>query len=124
MTIVGAVFLPQLPPERLRAVATAADVAGLDELWLWEDCFREGGMTSCAAALAWTGRLRVGVGVFPVPLRNVALAAMEVATLARMFGNRAVIGVGHGVTEWMAQVGAGTASPMTLMREYATALAA
>jgi alkanesulfonate monooxygenase SsuD/methylene tetrahydromethanopterin reductase-like flavin-dependent oxidoreductase (luciferase family) len=124
MTIVGAVFLPQLPPERLRAVALAADESGLDELWLWEDCFREGGMTTCAAALAWTERLRVGVGVFPVPLRNVALTAMEVASLTRMFGDRAVIGIGHGVADWMTQVGAGPASPMTLMREYATALGA
>src|SRR5665647_3196553 len=41
MTTLGAVFLPQLPPERLRDVARSADEAGLQELWLWEDCFRE-----------------------------------------------------------------------------------
>ena len=51
MTILGAVFLPQCPPERLREVAVAADRAGLEELWLWEDCFREGGVASAAAAL-------------------------------------------------------------------------
>ena len=39
MTTLGVVFLPQLPPERLRGVAVAADEAVLDELWLWEDCF-------------------------------------------------------------------------------------
>ena len=77
MTTVGAVFLPQLPPERLRAVAAAADEAGLDELWLWEDCFLESGVATAAAALAWTERLQVGVGLLPVPLRNVALTAME-----------------------------------------------
>lgn len=32
MTTLGAVFLPQLPPERLREVARAADDAGLEEL--------------------------------------------------------------------------------------------
>src|SRR5918999_2227758 len=35
MTEIGVVFRPQLPPERLRSVARAADEAGLDELWLW-----------------------------------------------------------------------------------------
>lgn len=124
MTTLGAVFLPQLPPERLRSVARAADEAGLDELWLWEDCFRESGIATAAAALAWTERLRVGVGLLPAPLRNVALTAMEVATLHRLFPDRVVIGVGHGVQDWMAQVGARVESPVTLLREYATALAA
>jgi alkanesulfonate monooxygenase SsuD/methylene tetrahydromethanopterin reductase-like flavin-dependent oxidoreductase (luciferase family) len=124
MTALGAVFLPQLPPERLRAVAGAAEDAGLEELWLWEDCFWESGVASAAAALAWTERLRVGVGVLPVPLRNVALTAMEVATLHRLFPDRVDIGVGHGVQEWMAQVGARVESPMTLLGEYLTALRA
>jgi alkanesulfonate monooxygenase SsuD/methylene tetrahydromethanopterin reductase-like flavin-dependent oxidoreductase (luciferase family) len=124
MTTLGAVFLPQLPPERLRSVAEAADGAGLEELWLWEDCFRESGIASAAAALAWTERLRVGVGLLPVPLRNVALTAMEIATLHRMFPGRVVIGVGHGVQDWMGQVGARVESPLTLLREYLTALRA
>jgi alkanesulfonate monooxygenase SsuD/methylene tetrahydromethanopterin reductase-like flavin-dependent oxidoreductase (luciferase family) len=122
MTILGAVFLPQLPPERMRDVASAADEAGLDELWLWEDCFRESGVASAAAALAWTKRLRVGVGLLPVPLRNVALTAMEVATLHRLFPGRVHLGVGHGVQDWMGQVGARVESPMTLLREYLDAL--
>ncbi|WP_432987395.1 LLM class flavin-dependent oxidoreductase [Dactylosporangium sp. CA-233914] len=124
MTTLGAVFLPQLPPERLRSIVTAADEAGLEELWLWEDCFLEGGLTMASAALAWTTRLRVGVGLLPVPLRNVAIAAMETATLYRMFPGRAVIAAGHGVQDWMGQVGARVSSPLTLLREYTLALRA
>jgi alkanesulfonate monooxygenase SsuD/methylene tetrahydromethanopterin reductase-like flavin-dependent oxidoreductase (luciferase family) len=124
MVALGAVFLPQLPPERLRAVARAADEAGLDELWLWEDCFWESGIAAAAAALAWTERVRVGVGLLPVPLRNVALTAMEVATLDRLFPGRVSIGVGHGVQDWMGQVGARVESPVTLLREYLAALRA
>lgn len=124
MTIIGAVFLPVLPPERLRDVARAADVAGLEELWLWEDCFRESGIASAAAVLAWTDRLRVGVGLLPAPLRNVALTAMEIATLHRLFPGRIDVGVGHGVQDWMGQVGARSESPVGLLREYLTALRA
>jgi alkanesulfonate monooxygenase SsuD/methylene tetrahydromethanopterin reductase-like flavin-dependent oxidoreductase (luciferase family) len=120
----GVTFRPQLPPERLREVAEAAEAAGIAELWLWEDCFREGGLTTAGAALAWTERLRIGVGLLPVPLRNPALAAMELATLARLFPGRLVPGLGHGVLDWMAQVGAGVASPMGLLAEYTSAIRA
>ncbi|MEV4345770.1 LLM class flavin-dependent oxidoreductase [Actinoplanes sp. NPDC049596] len=122
MTTLGAIYLPQHPPEALREVAVAADRAGLDELWLWEDCFLAGGVSAATAALAWTERLRVGIGIMPVPFRNVAPAAMEIATLSRLFGDRYLPGIGHGVQEWMGQVGARAASPLTLLREYATAL--
>jgi len=122
VTTLGTVFLPQLPPERLRSVVRTADEAGLEELWLWEDCFLESGIATAAAALAWSDRLRVGVGLLPVPLRNVAIAAMEIATLLRLFPGRVRIGVGHGVQSWMEQVGARVDSPMTLLREYLDAL--
>ncbi|MFD5894713.1 LLM class flavin-dependent oxidoreductase [Streptomyces sp. NPDC060366] len=124
MTVLGAVFRPQLPPERLRDIARTADDAGLDELWLWEDCFLESGIASASAALAWTERLRVGVGLLPVPLRNVALTAMEAATLHRLFPGRAILGVGHGVQDWMAQTGSRVESPVTLLREHLLALRA
>jgi alkanesulfonate monooxygenase SsuD/methylene tetrahydromethanopterin reductase-like flavin-dependent oxidoreductase (luciferase family) len=122
VTTVGAVFLPQFPPERLRPIAEAADEAGLAQLWLWEDCFQESGIAAAAAALAWTDRLAVGVGLLPVPLRNVAITAMELATLHRLFPGRAVLGVGHGVQDWMGQVGARVESPLTLLREQLDAL--
>jgi alkanesulfonate monooxygenase SsuD/methylene tetrahydromethanopterin reductase-like flavin-dependent oxidoreductase (luciferase family) len=118
----GVVFRPEEPPERLRAVVSAAEGAGIAQLWLWEDCFLEAGLTSAAAALAWSERLHVGVGLLPVPLRNPALTAMELATLARLFPGRFLPTVGHGVREWMGQVGAAVSSPMTLLAEYATAV--
>ncbi|NUR27944.1 MAG: LLM class flavin-dependent oxidoreductase, partial [Catenulispora sp.] len=124
MTTLGAVFVPGFPPERLRPVVLAAEEAGLEELWLWEDCFLESGIAPAAAALAWTSNLRVGVGLLPVPLRNVALAAMELSTLERMFPGRLSTAVGHGVQEWMGQVGARVESPVTLLREYLDALRA
>ncbi|HEY8319482.1 MAG TPA: LLM class flavin-dependent oxidoreductase [Amnibacterium sp.] len=122
MTTLGAVFLPQFAPERLRDVARAADEAGLEELWLWEDCFKSSGVAPMTAALAFTERLRVGVGLMPVPMRNVATLAMEAAVLERLFPGRSIIGVGHGVLEWMGWIGARVASPLTLLGEYLDAL--
>jgi alkanesulfonate monooxygenase SsuD/methylene tetrahydromethanopterin reductase-like flavin-dependent oxidoreductase (luciferase family) len=58
----------------------------------------------------------------PAPLRNPALAAMEIATLARLFPGRFVPALGHGVQDWMGQVGARAASPMGLLREWTTAV--
>jgi 5,10-methylenetetrahydromethanopterin reductase len=120
----GIAFVPTMPPERLRALAQAAEHSGLDELWVWEDSFKQSGVASATAALAWTERLTVGIGLLPVPLRNVALTAMELATLERLFPGRLVAGVGHGVQTWMEQAGARVTSPLTLLREYATALRA
>ncbi len=122
MVTTGVVFRPQSPPEHLRAVVEDVDGSSIDELWLWEDCFLQGGLTTAALALAWSTRVRVGVGLLPVPLRNPALAAMEVATLARTFPGRFVVTTGHGVLDWMGQVGARAASPMTLLREHTDSL--
>ncbi len=123
-TTLGIVFRPQSPPEDLRRIVERADRGGVDELWLWEDCFLEGGLTSAAAALSWSERLHVGVGLLPVPLRNPAVAAMEIATVARLWPGRFTVALGHGVQEWMEQVGARAESPMTLLREHVTAVRA
>jgi alkanesulfonate monooxygenase SsuD/methylene tetrahydromethanopterin reductase-like flavin-dependent oxidoreductase (luciferase family) len=120
--VIGAIARPQLPPERIAAVARAAEAAGLDELWLWEDCFWEGGVSMAGAVLGMTQRLKVGVGLLPMPLRNVALAAMEIAALDRLFPGRFVVALGHGVQDWMRQAGAQVASPLTLATEYFAAL--
>lgn len=119
---VGTVFLPTWAPEHLKAVTLAAEASGLDDLWFWEDCFAESAPAPVAAALAWTERIRVGVGLMPVPLRNVAITAMEIATIARLFPGRFVPVIGHGVQRWMGQVGARVESPLTLLTEYADAL--
>jgi alkanesulfonate monooxygenase SsuD/methylene tetrahydromethanopterin reductase-like flavin-dependent oxidoreductase (luciferase family) len=122
MTILAATCWPQVPPEQLREVAQVAEESGLAELWLWEDCFWGGAPTLASAILAWTDRLPVAIGVLPVPLRNVALAAMETAALHRLFPGRVTVGVGHGVQGWMGQVGARAESPLTLLSEYLRAL--
>ncbi len=123
MTTLAAIFPPRAP-EEIGHVAEAAEHAGLAQLWIWEDCFKESGIATAAAMLATTSRITVAIGLLPVPLRNVALTAMEIATLARLFPGRLTVGIGHGVQDWMGQAGAQAGSPMTLLREYTTALSA
>ena len=122
MASMGMIFQPSFPPERLRAAARRAEAAGVEELWVFEDCFKESGIAALVAALAATDRLRIGVGILPMPLRNVAITAMELATVERLFPGRARFGVGHGVLDWMGQVGRRVGSPLTLMQEYVPAL--
>jgi alkanesulfonate monooxygenase SsuD/methylene tetrahydromethanopterin reductase-like flavin-dependent oxidoreductase (luciferase family) len=122
MVTLAVIFPPSQPPERIGPVAAAAEAAGMTHLWVWEDCFKESGIATATAMLAVTSRLTVGIGLLPVPLRNVALTAMELATMSRLFPGRLMAGVGHGVLDWMGQVGARAESPLTLLREYTTAL--
>ena len=121
-TRIGVIYRPDFHPDSLRRIASDAEAAGVAELWFWEDCFQQGGIAQVAVALASTERLNIGIGLVPAPLRNVAAAAMEFATLEAMFPGRTQIAVGHGVQSWMRQAGAAVASPLTLLREYVTAL--
>ena len=96
MTAIGAA-LPRVPHRELVAHGRALDALGFDELWLVEDCFLYGGVSSAAAILASTERIGVGVGLFPVAVRNPAILAMELATIAELYPGRMTAGVGHGV---------------------------
>ncbi len=118
----GLVVRPEYPPEDLPAIAAGVEAAGFDELWLWEDCFFAGGIAATSAALAATSRIRVGLGIMPAPVRNAAFAAMEIAALARMHPGRLSAGVGHGVADWMRQVGAKPESQLALLEETVVAI--
>ena len=122
MVTLGVVFPPATGVDRLTAFARDAEAAGLDDLWLWEDCFGDGGVVAATVALTATTRIRVATGILPVPLRTVALLAMEAGALERLAPGRVVLGVGHGVQDWMGRAGVRARSPLTLLREYASAL--
>ncbi len=116
-------MLPRdLPRDQVLPFARRAEALGFDEVWIVEDLGFRGGIAQAAAVLASTARVRVGIGLLPVGARNVAFAAMELASLAELFPGRVDAGVGHGMPGWMRSVGAWPASPLTLLEEYVTTL--
>lgn len=114
---IAVVVRPEQSPEDLVRHARYADEVGIEEVWLWEDCFFGGGIATAATVLAATARLGVAIGVLPTPMRNTAITAMEVSALARVHPDRLRVGFGHGVQSWMRQIGAKAESPLTLLRE-------
>ncbi|MFB9234161.1 LLM class flavin-dependent oxidoreductase [Plantactinospora siamensis] len=114
---IGVMYRCDNPPENLPAYARLAERLGYDELWLVEDCFFAGGVSAAAVAAAVTERLTVGLGIMPAAFRNPAVTAMEIATLARIFPGRIHAGLGHGVAEWVRQVGAEHESPLAVLDE-------
>lgn len=121
---IGVMYDRDWAPEGLPDFARRAEALGADDLWVVEDLGWNGGVSAAAVALGATRRLRVGIGIAPAPLRSPALLAMELATLARVFPGRLVAGIGHGVREWMEQVGVAPRSPLALLEETITAVRA
>ncbi|WP_410670463.1 LLM class flavin-dependent oxidoreductase [Amycolatopsis sp. cmx-4-68] len=119
---VGVRINREQPPARLRDLARQAEDAGLDELWLVEDCFWAAGIATVATALAVTSTIKVGIGVLPAVARNPAIAAMEIAALAELHPGRLIAGFGHGVPSWMRQIGAYPASPLAALEETLVAV--
>ncbi|MEU7741748.1 LLM class flavin-dependent oxidoreductase [Nonomuraea sp. NPDC049158] len=118
----GVMFDRALPPEQLIPFAKELDGTAVDGLWVVEDLGWTGAISSAATALATTSRLRVGIGITPAPLRNPMLLAMELANLARLHPGRLAAGIGHGVRDWMRQVGAAPPSPLALLEETITSV--
>jgi 5,10-methylenetetrahydromethanopterin reductase len=112
---VGVMVNREVPPADVRTFAGEVERLGFDELWVIEDCFWTSGIANAALALAATERVGVGIGILPAVLRNRALAAMELATLAGAFPGRLTAGFGHGVADWMKQVGAYPRSPLAAL---------
>ncbi|HEY3478330.1 MAG TPA: LLM class flavin-dependent oxidoreductase [Streptomyces sp.] len=121
-TSVGVRINREQHPSRLVELARQAEAAGLDEVWLVEDCFWAAGIATVATALAVTSTIKVGIGVLPAVARNPAIVAMELAALAELHPGRLIGGFGHGVASWMRQIGAYPVSPLAALEETLVAV--
>lgn len=102
---------PERTPDRLAAIAHAAEDVGFSSLWVmdhvvqipqvgreWEDILES--YTTLAWLAAATRRVRLGALVTAVTFRNVAHLAKIIATLDVLSGGRAMCGIGAG---WFAR---------------------
>jgi alkanesulfonate monooxygenase SsuD/methylene tetrahydromethanopterin reductase-like flavin-dependent oxidoreductase (luciferase family) len=110
-------FQRDVPPERLAARAQLIESLGYDAMWVVEDLYFSGGIAQAGAALAATEKLTIGIGILPATARNPVYAAMELGTLARLYPGRVIAGIGHGMQDWMAEVGALARSPVRALEE-------
>jgi 5,10-methylenetetrahydromethanopterin reductase len=124
MASLGVCFPREFSPGDLVPSARTVERAGADDLWLIEDCFFTTGPSLAAAALVGTEQIQVGLGILPAVVRNPAILAMELATLAALGPGRLIGGIGHGVQEWMGQIGARQPSPLTALAEVLDAVRA
>jgi alkanesulfonate monooxygenase SsuD/methylene tetrahydromethanopterin reductase-like flavin-dependent oxidoreductase (luciferase family) len=117
---IGLVLGSAVPPEQIRDAAATAEACGFDEIWLAEDYFFTGGVSGASLALGATSTISVGLGVVSAVARHPALLAMEISTLARIYGDRLVAGIGLGVPAWIRQMGLHPRSPLAALRECVT----
>ncbi|MFJ9623917.1 LLM class flavin-dependent oxidoreductase [Streptomyces sp. NPDC101181] len=121
---VGVLLPRDLPVDLVLPYARRAEELGFGSVWVVEDLGYRGGIAQATAVLSATQRIRVGIGLLPAGARNVAFAALEIATLAQLFPGRTDVAVGHGMPDWMRSVGQWPRSPLTLLHEYVDALRA
>jgi len=119
---IGMCFDRVFPAGAMPEYARRLESAGIDQIWIIEDCFFTAGVSLAATALAVTERLQAGIGILPAVARNPAITAMEIATLCNLAPGRFHPGIGHGVQDWMAQMGARTPSPLTTLDETITVI--
>lgn len=116
----GLVFHPSFPITSLPEYARQAEAMGFDELWLWDDCFLPGAFSAAAIVLSATSKIKVCIGLIPVPALNPLFMAMEITSLAGVFPGRFIAGFGHGVEPWMKQIGAAQRSSLGRLHETVT----
>src|SRR5918993_526193 len=107
----------QAPRQTLR-VAHAADAAGIDAIWASEDPEGWDAFAVLSAIAAVTEGADLGTSVTSPYPRHPNLLAASVATLDRISGGRAVLGLGRGQAEWHRDaLGIDTGDPLAVLEE-------
>jgi 5,10-methylenetetrahydromethanopterin reductase len=104
--------------ERSLQVARAADAAGIDIIWASEDPEAWDAFALLSAVATVTNHARLGSGVTNPYHRHPNTLAAAVATLDRLSGGRAILGIGRGQVEWHRDaLGVETGEPLAALAE-------
>jgi 5,10-methylenetetrahydromethanopterin reductase len=105
-------------PQQMLETARAADAGGIDAIWASEDPEGWDAFAALSAIAAVTRSAALGTSVTSPYQRHPNMLAASVATLDRLSGGRAVLGLGRGQPEWHgAALGADIGDPLTALRE-------
>jgi alkanesulfonate monooxygenase SsuD/methylene tetrahydromethanopterin reductase-like flavin-dependent oxidoreductase (luciferase family) len=91
--------IPGGSPDRIVELATQAEGAGWDGVFVSEIGYGVDPWTVLGAAAARTSRIRLGTMLTPLPWRRPWKLAGQVATLDQLSGGRAILGVGLGAVD-------------------------
>lgn len=89
-------FNPVMSAADMAKVASNAEAAGYDSLWVHESLFQRDVVTYLAAMVASTRTLKLGSGVINTYTRHPVAAACTFATLSELSGGRVTLGLGLG----------------------------
>jgi 5,10-methylenetetrahydromethanopterin reductase len=110
-------------PQQTLQVAQAADAAGIDAIWASEDPEGWDAFAVLSAIAAVTEGADLGTSVTSPYPRHPNLLAASVATLDRLSGGRAVLGLGRGQPEWHRDaLGSDIGNPLSVLEETITLL--
>jgi 5,10-methylenetetrahydromethanopterin reductase len=98
---IGLLLAGTRPVGETISLARDAEQAGVEEIWVSEDYFENGGFVLAAAVAANTTRATIGLGVINPWTRHPLLTAMEFATLSELIPQRAILGLGASNQGWM-----------------------
>jgi 5,10-methylenetetrahydromethanopterin reductase len=105
-------------PRQTLLVAQAADAASIDAIWASEDPEGWDAFAVLSAIAAVTKEADLGTSVTSPYPRHPNLLAASVATLDRLAGGRAVLGLGRGQVEWHRDaLGSDIGDPLAVLEE-------
>lgn len=107
---------PAATAQRTVDLARAADEGGIDAIWVSEDPEGWDAFALLGALATVTRRAQLGTGVVNPYPRHPNLLAASIATLDRLSGGRAILGLGRGQPEWSAgSLGIEIGSPLAAL---------
>lgn len=99
-------------------LATLAEQFGFGTCWIAEDYFYRGAFSLAAACAARTNSIRIGIGAINPYTRHPVLAAMELAALSELTGEkRAILALGASNKPWIERMGIPYVQPRRSLQE-------
>ena len=116
-------FNPVASVPEMTRLATQADGAGYDSIWLHESLYQRDIVTYLASMIGSTKRIRLGSGIINTFTRHPVAAAATFATLSEVSGGRVIFGLGLGSFPTMPLIGqqifpVDKTRPLRRIREY------